>query len=96
MLLYAINNVAAMGITVSWSGHRGHLGTLPIDRNAPRGQAAASGRFSLFEPGGEFENRMEASRLQGKVPGVGAKEMVILIAASTYNRHNISSFQCFI
>jgi hypothetical protein len=76
ILLYIINNVAAMGITVSWSGHRGHLGTLPMNRNAPRGWAAASGRFSLFEPSGEFENRMEMSRLQGKVPGVGAKEMV--------------------
>ena len=112
-----------MGITISWSGHRGHLGTLSMNRNVPRGQAVASGRFSLFEPSGELKvhicehreheeeaprafargggdaspsNRMEMSRLQGKVPAVGAKEMVIFIAASTYNRHSILSFQCFI
>lgn len=75
-----------MGITVSWSGHRGRLGTLPMNRNVPRGHptirgtgAAASGRFSLFEPSGEFENRMEMSLLQGKMSAVGAKEMVIPI-----------------
>ena len=74
-----------------------------MNRNAPRGHptirgtgAAASGRFSLPEPSGEFENRMEMSRLQGKMSAVGAKEMVIPIAVSTYNQHNISSFQYFI
>jgi hypothetical protein len=74
-LKFAIG-LLSWGEIISHSEHRGRIGSLLMSRNVPHGQAVAFGRFSLSERQSEFENRMEANRVQGNPPGARAREMI--------------------
>ena len=69
--------------TISWADIEDGLGTLPISRNVPRGQAAdwpivshsiRNETVPLFEPSGGFGNWMKANRCKDNPTGAVAKE----------------------